>query len=45
MDIENQYPSIGEYDLIKTLGAGYNAKVKLGKHKLNENYYAVKVIK
>ena len=27
MDIERKkYPTIGKYDLLKTLGAGYNAK-------------------
>ena len=28
--IEKKYPTLGNYILLKTLGKGYNSKVKLG---------------
>jgi len=28
--IEKKFPTLGDYILIKTLGKGYNSKVKLG---------------
>lgn len=45
MEIEKKHPTIDDYILVKTLGAGYNAKVKLGYNKNNGQYYAVKIIK
>jgi len=30
MEIEKKYATIGNYSLLKLLGQGYNAKVKLG---------------
>ena len=37
--------SLNNYVLLKTLGAGYNSKVKLGCNKNNGEYTAVKIIK
>ena len=45
MDTEKKHPTLGDYILVKTLGSGYNAKVKLGYSKVNGQYYAIKVLK
>ena len=45
MDSEKKYPTLGDYILVKTLGSGYNAKVKLGYSKTDGKYYAVKILK
>ena len=31
-EIPKKYPTLGDYILLKTLGKGYNSKVKLGSH-------------
>ena len=40
-----KYTKIDNFLLIKTLGAGFNSKVKLGLNTEDGKYYAVKIIK
>jgi serine/threonine protein kinase len=42
---KNKYASLGKYVLVKTLGSGYNSKVKLGFDSTSNQYCAVKIIK
>lgn len=43
--LKNKYASLGKYILVKTLGSGYNSKVKLGYAPSINKYCAVKIIK
>jgi len=43
--LKNKYASLGKYILVKTLGSGYNSKVKLGYDPSANQYFAVKIIK
>jgi serine/threonine protein kinase len=43
--LKNKYATLGKYILAKTLGSGYNSKVKLGYDPANNQYFAVKIIK
>ena len=43
--MSDQYPSIGNYYLIKTIGVGSSAKVKLGEHKVTKAKVAIKSMK
>ena len=43
--LKNKYASLDKYILVKTLGSGYNSKVKLGYDPASNQYYAVKIIK
>jgi len=45
MEPTKKHPTIGKYILLKTLGCGYNSKVKLGFDSTNNGYCAVKMIK
>lgn len=44
MEIEKKHPTVGNYILLKTLGAGYASKVKLGFNKVDGQHYAVKIM-
>lgn len=45
MDIEKKsHPTLGRWSLLKTLGTGYNSKVKLGVDPVTNQYGAVKTI-
>jgi serine/threonine protein kinase len=43
--LKNKYATLGKYILVKTLGSGYNSKVKLGYDAGSNQYFAVKIIK
>jgi len=43
--LKNKYASLGSNILVKTLGSGYNSKVKLGYDPATNQYSAVKIIK
>lgn len=43
--LKNKYASLDKYILVKTLGSGYNSKVKLGYEPASNQYFAVKIIK
>jgi serine/threonine protein kinase len=45
MDIEKKHPMLDKYMLVKTLGAGYHAKVKLGYCTETGKYVAAKIFK
>jgi len=42
---KNKYAQISKYTLLKTLGTGYNSKVKLGQDRDTGICYAIKIIK
>jgi serine/threonine protein kinase len=42
---KNKYPTCGKYVLVKTLGTGYNSRVKLGYDPSVNKYFAVKMIR
>jgi serine/threonine protein kinase len=42
---KSKHASLGNYALLKTLGSGYNSKVKLGYNAESNKYTAVKIIK
>ena len=42
---DNKHSTIDNFKLIKTLGSGFNSKVKLGYNTTDGQYYAVKIIK
>jgi len=43
--VEVKFASLGKYILGKTLGSGFNSKVKLGYDPSTDQYFAVKIIK
>jgi len=43
--LKKKYATLDKYILVKTLGSGYNSKVKLGYEAASNQYYAVKIIK
>jgi len=43
--LKKKYATLDKYILVKTLGSGYNSKVKLGYDPASNQYYAVKIIK
>lgn len=43
--MSDQNPSIGNYYILKTIGIGSSAKVKLGEHKVTKTKVAIKVMK
>jgi serine/threonine protein kinase len=45
MEVEKKFATLGNYQLVKLLGQGYNAKVKLGLSLVDGKYYAVKIFK
>jgi len=45
MEPTKKHPTLGKYILLKTLGTGYNSKVKLGYDHDTNKYCAVKMIK
>lgn len=45
MEIEKKFAMVESYQLIKTLGSGYHAKVKLGYSVENGTYAALKIFK
>ena len=42
---DEERPSVGDYFLLRTIGLGSSAKVKLGEHKTNGTKVAIKIIK
>jgi len=42
---KSKYSSVGDYTVLKTLGSGGTALVKLGLHKEKKEYFALKIIK
>lgn len=45
MDIEKKHAMLDKYVLVKTLGAGYHAKVKLGIDSQSNKEVALKIFK
>jgi len=43
--VKNKYATLGNHVLVKTLGTGYNSRVKLGFNPATNNYCAIKIIK
>lgn len=43
--MEKKHSTLNNYVLVKTLGSGFNSKVKLGMNTNDGKYYAVKIIK
>jgi serine/threonine protein kinase len=45
MEIEKKFATLDKYMLLKTLGSGYHAKVKLAYSNEDSKHYAIKVFK
>lgn len=43
--LPKKFATLDDYVLIKTLGSGYNSKVKLAYHRKSNKYYAAKIIR